>query len=172
MILSSTKGGDFSNTYFGKVWAGARLTFCQLAAAKVAKPARPVEYFDTSLRLQAATKAERRLARRKRPRPDFDGDRSEGGLQSISGAKDKTRQKNADSLLLYEHVLTMQNAADLAMPARAPANAGDCAQFCRSIFPPDPGGNLAPPAPPPTPSSARQTSAATCETNSKPPVMQ
>ena len=49
------------------------------------------------------------------------------------------------------------NAADSEFPATDPANAGVRGEFLLGIFPPDHGGNHAPPAPPtppqPTPPS-------------------
>jgi hypothetical protein len=72
-------------------------------------------------------------------------------VKSISGAKDTTTQKNADAATLYENVLTIQNAADLQWPAADPANAGVRGQFLLGIFPPDHGGNHAPPPTPTTP---------------------
>jgi hypothetical protein len=69
--------------------------------------------------------------------------------QSIGGAKDTTTTKNTDAATLYENVLTIQNAADLQFPASNPANAGVRGQFLLGIFPPDHGGNNAPPTPPP-----------------------
>jgi hypothetical protein len=68
------------------------------------------------------------------------------------GAKDTTTQKNADARHLYDHLLTIQNAADLQWPAYDPANAGVRGEFQLGIFPPDHGGNHTP-APAPTPST-------------------
>ena len=70
-------------------------------------------------------------------------------VKSISGAKDTTTQKNADAATLYENILTIQNAADLEWPATDPANAGVRGEFLLGIFPPDHGGNHAPPPTPP-----------------------
>ena len=72
-------------------------------------------------------------------------------VKSISGAKDTTTQKNADAATLYENILTIQNAADLEWPATDPANAGVRGEFLLGIFPPDHGGNHAPPPAPPAP---------------------
>jgi len=72
-------------------------------------------------------------------------------VKSIGGAKDTTTQKNADAATLYENLLTIQNAAGLEWPAADPANAGVRGEFLLGIFPPDHGGNHAPPAPPATP---------------------
>jgi hypothetical protein len=44
-----------------------------------------------------------------------------------------------------------ENAADLEWPATDPANTGERGEFLLGIFPPDHGGNHAPPAPTPTP---------------------
>ncbi|MDE3068683.1 MAG: hypothetical protein KGJ60_14195 [Verrucomicrobiota bacterium] len=72
--------------------------------------------------------------------------------KSVAGAKDTTAQKNADAAALYEHILTIQNAADLHFPTTDSANAGVRDEFRLGIFPPDHGGNHAPaPAPTPTP---------------------
>jgi hypothetical protein len=59
--------------------------------------------------------------------------------------------KAADAADAYEYILTIQNAADLEFPATDPANAGGRGQFLLGIFPPDHGGNH---APPPVPSAA------------------
>jgi hypothetical protein len=69
-------------------------------------------------------------------------------VKQISGAKNTTAQKNADAATLYENILTIQNAADLEHPATDPANAGVRGEFQLGIFPPDHGGNHAPPAQP------------------------
>jgi hypothetical protein len=69
--------------------------------------------------------------------------------QSIGGAINTTTTKNTDAATLYENILTIQNAADLQFPASNPANAGVRGQFLLGIFPPDHGGNNAPPTPPP-----------------------
>jgi hypothetical protein len=53
---------------------------------------------------------------------------------------------------LYEHILTIQNAADLEFPAINPANAAERDEFRLNTFPPDNHAPPAPPAPPqPTP---------------------
>ncbi|HTX20280.1 MAG TPA: hypothetical protein VMD27_00255 [Candidatus Aquilonibacter sp.] len=67
---------------------------------------------------------------------------------SKSGAKDTTVQKNLDAVALYDHLLTIQNAADLELPVTNPANAGARDEFRLAHFPPDTGGNHEPPAPP------------------------
>lgn len=64
--------------------------------------------------------------------------------QSKGGAKDQTIQKNADADTLYDHLLTIQNAADLEHPASDPANAPARDLFRLDIFPPNPGGHQAP----------------------------
>ena len=57
-------------------------------------------------------------------------------------------RKDIDFTLLYENILTIQNAADLEHPAIDPANTGVRAQFLLGIFPPDHGGNHTQPTPP------------------------
>jgi len=53
----------------------------------------------------------------------------------------------------YEHILTIQNAADLEFPATHPANDPARAEFKLGIFPPDhhvpPAAPTRPPATPP-----------------------
>ena len=56
-----------------------------------------------------------------------------------------TGVKAADAADAYEHILTIQNAADLEFPATDPANAPARAEFKLGIFPPD---HHVPPAPP------------------------
>jgi hypothetical protein len=63
-----------------------------------------------------------------------------------SDAKKATTLKDTDAADLYEHILTIQNAADLEFPATNPANAGVRDEFRLNTFPPD---NHAPPTPPP-----------------------
>ncbi|HEY1718831.1 MAG TPA: hypothetical protein VGH42_11150 [Verrucomicrobiae bacterium] len=70
--------------------------------------------------------------------------------QSIGGAKDTTTTKDTDAATLYENLLTIQNAAGLEWPASDPANAGVRGEFLLGIFPPDHGGNHAPPPAPQT----------------------
>lgn len=66
-----------------------------------------------------------------------------------SDAKKATTLKDTDAADLYEHILTIQNAADLEYPATNPANAATHDEFRLNTFPPD---NHAPPTPPqPTP---------------------
>jgi hypothetical protein len=67
--------------------------------------------------------------------------------QSIGGAKDTTTQKNADSVTLYENLLTIQNAADLEWSAADPANVGVRGEFLVGIFPLNHGRNHTPPTP-------------------------
>ena len=57
-------------------------------------------------------------------------------------------EKDTDAADLYEHILTIQNAADLEFPAINPANAAERDEFRLNTFPPD---NHAPPAPPSPP---------------------
>jgi hypothetical protein len=72
--------------------------------------------------------------------------------KSIGGAKDATTQRNADAAELYDHLLTIQNAADLEHPALDPANAGVRDEFLLNTFPPAGGGHgPTPPAPEPPP---------------------
>ena len=67
-----------------------------------------------------------------------------------SDAKKATGVKTTDASDAYEHLLTIQNAADLEFPATDPANAPIRAEFRLGIFPPD--QHTAPaPAPTPTP---------------------
>ena len=54
-----------------------------------------------------------------------------------SDAKKATAVKAADAADAYEHILTIQNAADLEFPANAPANAPQRAEFKLVIFPPE-----------------------------------
>jgi hypothetical protein len=54
-----------------------------------------------------------------------------------SDAKKATGVKAADAADAYEHILTIQNAADLELPATDPANAAARAEFRLGIFPPD-----------------------------------
>jgi len=63
-----------------------------------------------------------------------------------------TGTKAADAADAYEHLLTIQNAADLEFPATDPTNAATRAEFKLGIFPPDhhtPPATPPPPAPPP-----------------------
>jgi hypothetical protein len=57
--------------------------------------------------------------------------------------------KATDDANLYEHILTIQNAADLEFPATDPANAPERAEFKLGIFPPD--HHVPPATPTPTP---------------------
>jgi hypothetical protein len=54
-----------------------------------------------------------------------------------SDAKKATGVKAADAADAYEHILTIQNAADLEFPATNPANAPQRAEFRLGIFPPN-----------------------------------
>jgi hypothetical protein len=67
-----------------------------------------------------------------------------------SDAKKATGVKATDAADAYEHILTIQNAADLEFPATDPANAPARAEFKLGIFPPDHHV----PAPAPTPAPA------------------
>ena len=68
-----------------------------------------------------------------------------------SDAKKATAVKTAGAADAYEHVLTIQNAADLEFPAIDPANAPARAEFRLGIFPPD--HHVPPAAPTPTPAT-------------------
>ena len=71
-----------------------------------------------------------------------------------SDAKKATALKDTDAADLYEHLLTIQNAADLQFPAINPANAATRDEFRLNTFPPDNHTPPAPPAPPqPTPTT-------------------
>jgi len=64
-----------------------------------------------------------------------------------------TTAKATDAALAYEHLLTIQNAANLELPATNPANAPARAEFRLGIFPPT---HHTPPTPP-TPAPPTQT---------------
>jgi hypothetical protein len=66
-----------------------------------------------------------------------------------SDAKKATGVKATDAADAYEHILTIQNAADLEFPATDPANATARAEFKLGTFPPD--HHVPPAAPMPTP---------------------
>jgi hypothetical protein len=67
-----------------------------------------------------------------------------------SDAKKATGVKAIDAADAYEHILTIQNAADLELPATDPATDPQRAEFRLGIFPPD--HHVAPAAPtPPAP---------------------
>lgn len=68
-----------------------------------------------------------------------------------SQAKTATATKAADAAAAYEHLLTIQNAADLELPATDPANAPARAEFRLGLFPPD--HHVAPATPAPTPAA-------------------
>jgi len=67
-----------------------------------------------------------------------------------SDARKATGVKATDAADAYEHILTIQNAADLEFPATDPANAPARAEFKLGLFPPD---HHVPPATP-TPTAA------------------
>jgi hypothetical protein len=67
-----------------------------------------------------------------------------------SDAKKATTLKDTDAADLYEHILTIQNAADLEFPAINPANAAERDEFRLNTFPPD---NHTPPVPPTPPAA-------------------
>jgi hypothetical protein len=67
-----------------------------------------------------------------------------------SDAKKATGVKATDDADACEHILTIQNAADLEFPATDPANAPARAEFKLGLFPPDhhvPPATPTPPAP-------------------------
>jgi hypothetical protein len=64
-----------------------------------------------------------------------------------------TGVKATDAADAYEHILTIQNAADLEFPATDPANAPARAEFKLGIFPPD--HHVPPAAPTPTPATPK-----------------
>src|ERR1019366_5512154 len=66
-----------------------------------------------------------------------------------SDAKKATGVKATDAADAYEHILTIQNAADLEFPATDPANAAIRDEFRLNTFPPD--HHVPPEAPAPTP---------------------
>jgi len=68
-----------------------------------------------------------------------------------SDAMKATGVKTTDASDAYEHILTIQNAADLEFPATDPANAPARAEFKLGSFPPD--HHVAPAAPAPTPAT-------------------
>jgi hypothetical protein len=67
-----------------------------------------------------------------------------------SDAKKATALKDTDATYLYEHILTIQNAADLEFPAINPANAAERDEFRLNTFPPDNHAAPTPPQPTPT----------------------
>jgi hypothetical protein len=69
-----------------------------------------------------------------------------------SEAKKATGTKATDAAVAYEHLLTIQNAADLEYPATDPANAPIRGEFRLGLFPPD--HHVAPATPTPTPAPA------------------
>jgi hypothetical protein len=74
-----------------------------------------------------------------------------------SDAKKATGVKNTDAADAYEHILTIQNAADLEFPATDPANAPARAEFRLGLFPPDHHNPPATPTPVPTPTPPAST---------------
>ncbi len=72
-----------------------------------------------------------------------------------SDAKKATGVKATDAADAYEHILTIQNAADLEFPATAQANAPARAEFKLGIFPPDHHVPPAAPTPTPTPQTPK-----------------
>jgi hypothetical protein len=74
-----------------------------------------------------------------------------------SDAKKATAAKDADAATAYEHLLTIQNAADLEYPATNPANAPIRDEFRIGPFPPDHHTNHTTPTPPPVPTPTPPT---------------
>ncbi len=72
-----------------------------------------------------------------------------------SDAQKATGAKATDAADAYEHILTIQNAADLEMPATDPANAPARAEFRLDIFPPDHHVPAVAPTPAPATPAAR-----------------
>jgi len=70
---------------------------------------------------------------------------------SQSEAKKATDVKGTDAADAYQHLITIQNAADLEFPATDPANAPTRAEFRLGIFPPTHHTTEEPPTPTPTP---------------------
>ena len=71
-----------------------------------------------------------------------------------SDAKKATGVKATAAAAAYDHILTIQNAADLEFPATDPANAPQRAEFKLGIFPPD--HHVPPVTPTPTPATPKQ----------------
>ena len=67
------------------------------------------------------------------------------------GAKDATGSRNHVANDLYDHLATIQNAADLQWPAENPANAGVRDEFRLDTFPPRGSSGTTPPTPPTPP---------------------
>jgi hypothetical protein len=72
-----------------------------------------------------------------------------------SDAKKATGVKNTDAAVACDHIITIQNAADLEFPATNPANAPARAEFKLGLFPPD--HHVTPAAPEPTPAATPAT---------------
>ena len=70
-----------------------------------------------------------------------------------SDAKKATTVKDTDAAALYEHVLTIQNAANMEFPAINPANAPQRDEFKLNTFPPD--NHSAPITPTPAPATPK-----------------
>jgi hypothetical protein len=129
----------------GKNDLGSYLARVDIVLASIKVPANLA-----ALKLQGWTDAETTTFQTAR---DGFGPAEQYRVQSIGDAKDSTTQKNADATTLYGNILTIQNAADLQYPAADPANAGVRHKFLLGIFPPDHGGNSAPPPAPPAASA-------------------
>jgi hypothetical protein len=72
-----------------------------------------------------------------------------------SDAKKATGVKATDAADAYEHILTIQNAADLEFPATDPANAPIRAEFRLGIFPPTHHAPDETPTPAPAPATTK-----------------
>jgi hypothetical protein len=68
-----------------------------------------------------------------------------------AGKKGTTADRNQQATDLYEHLLTIQNAANLQWPARDSANIAVRAEFHLDTFPPKGGNKKKPVTPPVTP---------------------
>jgi hypothetical protein len=102
-------------------------------------------------RIPSASHFSSRLPRLPEPSATFPANNTRRSGQS--DAKTATAVKAADAADAYEHILTIQNAADLEFPATDPANAPARAEFKLGIFPPD--HHVAPAAPTPTPATPK-----------------
>jgi hypothetical protein len=101
-----------------------------------------------SIRATVGSFSESHRAKAKRP------DRRIFSPQSgQSDAKKATGVKATDAADAYEHILTIQNAADLEFPATDPANAPARAKFKLGILPPD--HHVPPATPTPTPPASQ-----------------
>jgi hypothetical protein len=72
-----------------------------------------------------------------------------------SDAKKATGVKNTDAAVTYDHLLTIQDAADWELPATDPANVPARTEFKLGIFPPDRHAPAATPTPTPAATPAK-----------------